>query len=376
MNVIQTLFGRMAYSVAVLASGLLASHAHAAQYKFTELASIGIAPADINRSGWMAGMTPAGQAAIFNGTSLMTYGSGRVLSINSSGVGVGYLNDVGFDSRRAAIFNKDGTTTIIGDERYSAVDINDSGVIVGNIEKYDDSGNLAERQAWVISGGTMSLINAPISVAAISNSGVATGGYYALDPVSGMEFSRSFLWSNGVLQMGPDLGAGGFGWRINSFGVEINSSGTLVLNYSGYYDQPCPEGCYPSFEYGAYLLDVSGGAPYPSYADPRWPAIAHSLNDAGEFVSANCIESLNNRCVVNLTPILRAELGEFNNFSTGIIGAGGQVVVGVRFAGNVYKSYLLTPIPEPSTMGMMALGLFAVGVVARRRHQSRLAFPA
>jgi len=302
--------------------------------------------------------------------------SGAVVgwAYNSSGVRQGFLYSNGSISY---VGNSDSQSSIVYEE------INDAGMLVGS------NGT----RAIVRSGSTVTVLGTlggsnGSGATAVNNSGQLTG--YAW--LTGNSEQNAFVYSNGTM-----LGLGSLNSSYGSWGWDINDSGQVVgesyvtgstphaFLYSGGTMQDLTPGYLRAT--GAYAINSLGQAVGYAYTAGGMNAVlfennsfttlanlgaALDINDSGQIVGYSRT-SQGNRAffyyggtTYDLNTL--APLAEGWTLTNAIaINNSGQIAATAAFGGIEY-AVVLTPIPEPATVGI-ALGLIALGAVAYRRRQ-------
>jgi probable HAF family extracellular repeat protein len=163
---------------------------------------------------------------------------------------------------------------------------------------------------------------------------------------------HAFVYSNGVMtDLGESLGRG-----ISSIATAINASGQIVgLGRNAFL-----------YSNGVFtdLGSLGGGSSY-----------AHDINASGHVVGSSTLTSDGN---FNDTHAFIYRDGEIHNLNSLIdpssqwtlinakgINDRGQIV-GWGWHDGYPRAYLLTPIPEPSTVALAAVGLIALAIYHRR----------
>jgi probable HAF family extracellular repeat protein len=278
----------------------------------------------------------------------------------------------------------------------NAQDINDSGQIVGR----SYTANRGPEHAFLYSQGTMldlGTLGGLYSIGyGINNQGQVTGSAYT----TGNAY-HAFLYKDGVMH---DLGT--LPGLPNSSGKALNSSGQIVGSSSGaagtshafLYSNGAMQDLGPglafdineagqvvgqagtnAFLYSQGVMQVLGSL------DSTWRgSSAYGINNTGEIVGSSTVrigDALHGHAFLYVAGAMH-DLNEFIDPSTGWelnaatgINDHGQIVGWGRILVNGARedhAFLLTPIPEPSSFALAALGL--IGLTASGwRKRSRVA---
>lgn len=273
---------------------------------------------------------------------------------NSQGNG---LNDlgviVGYSDVNAAKWSGGSVVNLgrLAGGSYSvANDINDAGITVG----YGDNAS-GEQRAIIWSPtntrSVLSISGADYSAAnAISEAGHIAGEWAADGGINRLAFSAL----NGVVTNYGQVITG-----LDTYAKDVNSNG--VITGTGLVDE----------DTGETVAFVSSGTSLISLAlaDGFTSASGESINDSGQIVG-NMSNSegeqsaflWSNGVTVNLNEFAAADLDGWTLLTASAINNSGQIS-GLAFKDDVYSSYLLTPVPEPATMTVLALA----ALIKRRR---------
>jgi probable HAF family extracellular repeat protein len=312
------------------------------RYILTELGTLGGPESyatDINNSGQITGWasTPGNEAhhafLYSNGTMKDLGALNEVHSmgwaINERGQVVGDAYTSGELGFRAFSYS-DGMTSDLGSlgGRYSgARDINDQGVIVGGSSTTGD----AVEHAFVYSGGQMQDLGSP---------GIESSAYTInnLGQIGGLAGINGRRWAV-LFEAGTVKGL----WSNNSndaYVADINDSGIITGDAVG------------------AVLYANG------QQTPLWPGFASAINERGEVVgyaydtSSQTFQALlwEDDHSANLNDLIDPALGWHLSEALGINDLGQIVGRGSKGDG-LSAAFLLTPIPEPAAVALVALGV-------------------
>ncbi|MCX5653460.1 MAG: PEP-CTERM sorting domain-containing protein [Planctomycetota bacterium] len=351
------------WAIATLATVLWASAALAeVRYTVTDLGTLGAGQSvakDINDAGQVAGWSNVASGSYHTfrySEGVMSdvaayHPASRGWGINSAGQVVGDVDQT------AALFSGGGVTHLgtLGGNQSIAQDINDSGLIVGHSFLAGDK----VIHGFTYSGGAMqdlgTLGGSGSRAEAVNNTGQIVG---SADTAGGV--SHAFADEDGGM---TDLGTlgGNLSWAYG-----INDRGQVVGQAE------TASGITHAFFYSDGVmtdLGTLGGA----------HAGAEAINEAGVIVGFSYLNDqpgyhamvYSNGVMADLNTLIAPLLGWTLIEAVGINDSGQIVVNGIdgEFIGGTltgnYRAFLLTPIPEPATLSLLALG----GLLALRRRR-------
>jgi len=333
---------------AVVLVAMLAPECLSASYSLKRLDSqIGSYGLGINNSGQVVGQSgPMGPAVLYSGGikyPLPTEGAGW--DINEHGVIVGTFQGIG----RVPFLYSDGvlkellfpgTTSVDGDARA----INNNGDVVG-FELWRDGNGIFTGGAFLYAGGAMQLLDATNSTANdINDIGQIVG-----------RFTNGFLYTNGV-SSNPATLPGAVGYE----GRAINENGDIA---------------------GVAYFPVPGAGHFHAFA--YIDGVMHDLG-LGEATGINELGQVVGNFYVNddlfTRPFLYSSgalynLGELTTpqrlFGTDRLDYASAINDAGQITGDYFdnetNAFLLTPVPEPSSFVLAALGLIGLVVWRRRK---------
>jgi probable HAF family extracellular repeat protein len=331
----------MALSIALT----LSVRALAADYTVTNLGSLGglsggvtSAANGISDNGLVTGVAYVGTTAhvfLYDGV-MHDLGPGVGNGINHSGQVTGNTSDSGGD-----IFFYDGAMHDLGPG--TGAGINNSGQVTG----------AAAPGGAFIYDGTMHLLSpSTFGATAINNSGKVVGQFGVVDAIFPSQFGmHAFLYDGTLHDIGTPGGAnildpfGDYSYTAyESIAWAISSDGKVVG--------------YDSGVNGGFLYSggaVSGiGAIYPT-----------GVNSSGQVVGKEALLYTSAHGIQNLNSLIDPLSGWTLQSATAINDAG-QIVGSGLFHG-VTQAFLLTPVPEPSTIVLAPLGCVLLLANLRRR---------
>jgi probable HAF family extracellular repeat protein len=362
------MFRRYAMVLGVLCFVLVGVRAASAGvlYTVTDLGDLGSSYSfalDINESGQITGTSYTGGSSSVSRAFLYSNGVMSdlgALSINGKNNSNGFrINNhgqvIGGSCNDACIFDHGAITdlsAIPGFTAYAAYGINDDEDVVGAtyaIPGYDYG------CAYLYSGGSMTLIgNLPNYEFRSQANSVNNNRQVVGTSLSTNNTWHAFLYENGNMK---DLGAlpgctFSSAYDINSYGQIVGDSGNVdssTWSHGFIYDN-------------GEMIDLGM---IPGFT---WETVPHSINDLGQVVGY-CVRPSDNvfhaflykdGTILDLNDMIDADSGWVLDQAGGINNSGWIAGVGINPAGQRH-AFLLTPVPEPSTL--VLLGIAAIGLL-------------
>ncbi len=353
------------FALLVLAPALCSA---ATMYTVTDLGTLGgnlSVGFGINASGEVTGRSLLADnstfhAFVYDGTmhdlgslGIGTYSSGS--AINASGVVVGsFRTDASGDVHA---FRYDGTMHDLGTfggANSQAAGINDSGQVVGYAETTDTTTSLV-LHAFLYDGTMHDIgtLGGSFSEADAINAGGKVVGY---SNILGSPAQHAFIYDGTMHDIGTLGGA-------NSYPSSINASGEVTGE-----SEPTGSSVYHAFLYDGTTMHDLGTLPGYAYSG------AAQINDLDQVVGT--ATATNNaetpfiydaaHGMVDLNALISPSSGWTLTAAGGINDLG--QIAGYGTIGGVTHTFLLTPVPEPSTLVLAALGMIGLlGYVRRGR---------
>jgi len=361
----------VARAAMVAAIVVLTLHSRAAlaevKYTVTDLGTLGGSDSwsdALNDSGELvggsmcAGGLPA-QAYIYRNGLMGGLGSlgglSLALGVNNAGVVVGRSNLS--DNVTSHAFRWDSSAGMLdlgtlGGAQSSAVAINAGGDIVGWSQNTTGNGHAFSRTGGtIVKWYDLGTLGGDYSVAlGVNDNGQIVGSSTATPGSSPL---RATYWSSSIsspVDLGTLGGQGAEAFKINNNGV--------IVGYS-----------YLLGDFTAHAFVYSGGAMTDLGSFGGWSE-AFGLNDAGDVVGSSR-DALNiehaflysGGVVTDLNTVVQCPVGQYLRTAMDI-NSSGQIAAQVYDKNTgAYHAVLLTPVPEPATLSLLALG----GLLALRR---------
>lgn len=307
---------------------------------------------DLNNRGMVVGRSSLGEPFVWSSGSITTLPKplgaleATPISLNDAGIIVGFAE---FDAAgRQAVYWNSGSVTLLNDldgENSMARGINSFGQIVG----YSSDGKFSDGRAlhavrWTNWG--IDFVGPQRSIAnAINNNGDFVGKI------------------SNVAQI----------WDVAGGGIEAGNLGGAdtepsALNDSRQVIGSSKLGGHRAFRSHAYIWDAGQTLDIDALSTSRQSSVATDINDAGQVVGT--LAHLGSAFLweegeMNLLNDLLAQPEGWNIFEAAAINDRGQII-GRGTIGGTNFSVLLTPVPLPSTLGLLLLGALGLSRNLRR----------
>lgn len=274
--------------------------------------------------------------------------AGVAYDVNESGQVVGSSMD-GTNRNHAIIWNPDGTMVDLGaftPNHTAAYAINDGGEVVGRRTDYYTSAYL-----WS-SGATATEIDTLEGVMAsgahdINNDEQVVGEYYTYGNVGG----NPYIWTKKDGMVGIETP--GFNWGA---AIAVNDSGQVVGNmYNG------------ELQCHSFLWSQSDGLTDLGTLDGR-SILVSDINNNGQIVGGGDSAFLwQDGTLYNLNDLL------LDNDMVGLYKASGindsGWIIGYGYFNGNTQTFILTPVPEPSSIFALASGAMCLGGLFLRKRK-------
>lgn len=336
-------------ALAALALLLLGtSEARAQSYTITDLS--GSIPNtaetfDMNNSGQITFHVPSfktpGKGFVWSNGAATDLGAGGVLGINDAGQVAGWSQPGPFPYQEYHGYVwQNGTTTLLGGDIAVARDINNLGQVVGN------RGNPNPVNGFLLDNGTFTDIPPLPSYQLVYAHSINDAGQVVGQSGNGFDPYHAFTYQNGVTSDLNSFLPVGSDWLLQA-ATGINNTGQIVGT------------AYINGDAHQFLLsqgivyDLGGG----SMSD---------LNNLGQVVTGSSLWA--NGSATDLNTLVAGSGWAIQ--SANAINDAGQIVGLGTFAGQ-NRVFLLTPVPEPGSWTMLAIGLLSVGWIRLSRDTKR-----
>jgi probable HAF family extracellular repeat protein len=375
---------RHTFLACALASTLAAT-AHAQEYKLTDIGTLGgvgqTFPGDLNAAGQVTGASINANrqthSFIYQDGGIQdlgTLGSASYgLGINSLGHIVGYT-DYDFGTHFGAFLYRGGVTTDIGSlggSYATAAAINDSDQVVGQ-----SSNSAGTRRAFLYGNGVMQDLGSlagnglfsSSAAAAINNKGEITGTSVIANvdpstvPIGQVPPIHAFLSNNGTM---TDLGTLG---GEDSTGAGINDAGKIVGGAE------IADGTEHAFLYSNGKMHDLGASLPTAYS------VAEDINSSDDVVGSVTTNGTSGDAhaalfrgdrIIDLNSAVDRSSPQAMYVllmqGVAINDAGAILVDGFDTQTDEAHAYLLTPVPLPSSLGLLLVSLVCFAWITRRR---------
>jgi probable HAF family extracellular repeat protein len=328
--------------LAVVLVAVLAAECLSASYSFKQLDSeLGSYGSGINNKGQVVGQSgDMGPAVLYSGGMKLpiTPGEGHGLDINENGQivgGIGFSTPFLYSGGTLKELVFPGLTDVFGEARA----INNNGDVVG-FERWGDGNGTITNGAFLYAGGAMQLLDANGMANDINDKGQIVG-----------VFTDGFLYSDGIFR-NPATLPGAVGYE----GRAINENGDIAG--VAYFAAPGADHFHAFAYIDGVMHDLGHGE-------------ANGINELGQVVGTFFINDdlfprpflYSSGALYNLGELTTPQLlvGADRISEASAINDAGQIT-GAFLGGGDVHTILLTPLPEPSSFVLAALGLIGLVV--------------
>ncbi len=316
----------------------------------------------INSGGWVAGYSEdaggVAKAGLYNGVSVISLGTlggethqSRAYAVNDQGQVAGFSGPASGTAGRQAFIHTDGSMTAVSDLTGSynaAYGINNSGTTAGY---YTTSATPVTSRAYSVSGGVVSYLPAPVSTTAedINDDGWITGGTGAV--------RQAYLSDGpGMTYLGTLGGETSSGNALNTHHQVVGYSTTSGVTTSSTRAFLYEEGIMRNIQTGTLWETRTG--------------YAEGINDDGQVVGrltggSGVAFIWDEGVMYDLNSLLDTPISG-TALRANDINNGGQIIVTYTSGGQTHTA-ILSPIPEPGSLSLLA----AAGFTAARRRRRR-----
>lgn len=329
---------------------------------------------------------------------LSGYASSHAVALNNHGQVIGYSLTSGFEEAHSFLYSGGVMTDFneLSGANAQVADINDSGAVVGSLIHYAPEGQCPRYTAFVWTS-----FEGLTDLGALSDNGLS--GAEAINnnsEVTGNSDGKAFIWDKqgGMRAIANAFGGSGVNaYDIDNSGRVFGSAQDAGPNHDWlpfFYDGSAMTNLRELGMTGAGILSNDSGQIagilYPGHAF-IWSESAgmHDLGSIGEGYYCSSISGLNNSGEVvgiyqntsgtgsvkpflysdgrlfRLEDLIPANSG-WSIQSAADINDHGQIV-GQGYYNGAFRAFLMTPVPEPSSLLALAGGLAGLGVGVRKR---------
>jgi probable HAF family extracellular repeat protein len=280
-------------------------------------------------------------------------------AVNASGEVVGFSSTSGGGGFPHAFLYQSGMMQDIGGEY--GFGINNAGTAVGGTVVPSSAGGTSH--PFIYNKGTTTVLDVAGSAQAINNQGQVVGYAVYSNSHGGVQ---AFLYQHGVL---TNLGLPVNGSFAYSLGTDISENGKFIVGWADTVASPVTTNIAFLDTKGKMIaLGTLGGT----------TSVAWSVNNSGEVVGAAMLPNdpldhaflYDNGKMIDLNSLISPSLGIILDSATGINGQGWIAATATIEATGHSEAVLLKPngrnVPEPSTLGLLGLGIVALALAHSR----------